>query len=33
MNLNKKDEICAICHDRIKMQEIAQVKGCEHTYW
>ncbi|XP_057864574.2 uncharacterized protein LOC131072436 [Cryptomeria japonica] len=23
---------CAICHDRIMLEEIAQIKGCEHAY-
>ena len=25
--------ICAICLDRIKLAETAQIKGCEHSYW
>lgn len=25
--------ICAICLDKIVLQETALVKGCEHAYW
>jgi hypothetical protein len=25
--------ICAICLDKIALQETALVKGCEHAYW
>lgn len=29
---NKKVEVCAICHDKIKVEETAQIRGCEHSY-
>lgn len=25
--------VCAICLDKIMLQETALVKGCEHAYW
>eukprot|EP00252_Welwitschia_mirabilis_P021947 TRINITY_DN5788_c0_g2_i1.p1 TRINITY_DN5788_c0_g2~~TRINITY_DN5788_c0_g2_i1.p1 ORF type:complete len:132 (+),score=26.72 TRINITY_DN5788_c0_g2_i1:577-972(+) len=25
--------ICAICLDTICIEELAQIKGCEHAYW
>lgn len=25
--------VCAICLDKIALQEMALVKGCEHAYW
>jgi hypothetical protein len=25
--------VCAICLDRIALQETALVKGCDHAYW
>lgn len=25
--------VCAICLDKIVLQETALVKGCEHAYW
>ncbi|KAI5082235.1 hypothetical protein GOP47_0001978 [Adiantum capillus-veneris] len=25
-------QLCAICHDKIKAEETAEIKGCEHSY-
>lgn len=25
--------VCAICLDKIVLQETALIKGCEHAYW
>ncbi|GMH07621.1 hypothetical protein Nepgr_009461 [Nepenthes gracilis] len=30
--IEDRDGVCAICLDRIVLQEIALVKGCEHAY-
>ncbi|MCO5551319.1 hypothetical protein L7F22_004820 [Adiantum nelumboides] len=29
---NKATQYCAICHDKIKAEEIAEIKGCKHSY-
>lgn len=28
----KVTEVCAICHDKVKVEETAEIKGCEHCY-
>eukprot|EP00250_Pteridium_aquilinum_P018580 c24125_g1_i2 orf=794-1654(+) len=28
----KNWQVCAICHDMIKAEEAAEIKGCEHSY-
>ncbi|KAG9153981.1 hypothetical protein Leryth_000488 [Lithospermum erythrorhizon] len=30
---NSHHGICAICLNKIVLQETALVKGCEHSYW
>lgn len=33
VGFGKHGGICAICLDKIVLQETALVKGCEHAYW
>lgn len=33
ININNHHGICAICLNKIVLQEIAFLKGCEHAYW
>lgn len=32
-NINSHHGVCAICLNKILLQETALVKGCEHAYW
>lgn len=31
--INDHHGLCAICLNKIALQETALVKGCEHAYW
>ncbi|KAK2641086.1 hypothetical protein Ddye_022849 [Dipteronia dyeriana] len=33
MGFGSHGGVCAICLDKIVLQETALVKGCEHAYW
>ncbi|KAL0435333.1 UNVERIFIED_CONTAM: hypothetical protein Sradi_0241200, partial [Sesamum radiatum] len=33
ININNHHGVCAICLNKIVLQETALVKGCEHGYW